>query len=110
MCKTVNVMSLINTLANVDTRSVDAFPADAGWVCLEWEIDTPPAPSFQAMAIKGAGVTDLRSDASTRYPDAGGPQQPTFGAFFPSPVAAQPAFDVWFDEVAIDSAPVGCAR
>jgi hypothetical protein len=90
-----------------DTKNNDPFPLDA-WTCVEWQVIPEAATGSTQVWLDGgtsatASLSGVATQASPPY------QGILLGLFFAGP-SAQPAFDVWIDDVVIDSTRVGCAN
>jgi hypothetical protein len=91
--------------ASSTVSSSTAIPLDR-WVCMEWQVTQNTAGEMR-LWLDEQEVSDAHFVGDdTTTPPAG---RISVGmAFFGQP--AIPAFDVWFDEVAIDAGRIGCER
>jgi hypothetical protein len=89
-------------------ESASLFPTDR-WVCLEWLMSAEVADMGGGTRVwlDGIEVADLTS--STGWPASPFPAWVMLGLLPQSNVDVTPV-DVWFDEVAVDSQPIGCAK
>jgi hypothetical protein len=92
----------------LDATSTVMLAADT-WHCLEWRIQTrvtgSGTTSFVTARrsdadIANAGVIEVPSGAPLNFIKFGVEEQ----------MNPTPAFDVWFDEIMIDTQPIGCAK
>jgi hypothetical protein len=79
------------------------FTADQ-WFCVEMEVPTAGGP-HPRLWINGNDITP----ANAVTVNQSSLMEVAFGVLFPGTATAG-AFDVWLDEVAIDSSPIGCTR
>ena len=87
-------------------RSVVALPLGR-WFCLQWQAHLSTTTSgYERVFLDGTEVTSLRTSEPTEpspaLADVG------VGAVFYQPAVANPATDVWLDEVEIGTAPIAC--
>jgi hypothetical protein len=91
--------------------SSQAVPPDQ-WVCLEWQVQ-PAGPIdggtgasihvwMNDVPVSDLTVTNLQLPPS--------PHRLYTGALLQNPSGTTPAYDIWFDEVIIDTARIGCAK
>ena len=79
------------------------FPQDA-WVCIESDVTVSPNGPMD-VSVNGQTISALHGDAPI----------PTLtilsigAAFYPA-ASGQPAFDLWIDDIVIDTSPIGCDR
>jgi hypothetical protein len=86
--------------------SQGTFPLDR-WFCIEWQVGTSPGQT--SIALDGSPVSDLQSIAFT--PPTGNPlHRLNLELHFYKPANAVPAYDIWFDELAVSAGPIGCLR
>jgi hypothetical protein len=81
------------------------FPRDA-WTCVEWQVTYGATNGSSTLWIGGAPAAVL-SGTNTQ-------PTPAYGAFllgiYFQSESAQPAFDIWIDDVVLDAHQIGCAR
>jgi hypothetical protein len=82
----------------------DVVPADA-WTCVETEIDGPPS-NIVHVFVSDVELTAMREGLPVNVPPLGLLQVGL--AYYAA--NAQPAADLWIDEVAVDGTRVGCSR
>jgi hypothetical protein len=90
------------TAANWASPSA-AFPT-AAWTCVEWHLDaSQPGLGSIDVSVNGgsAGLTQTAVELPTF-------DQLTFAVAFQTPPNTD--FDVWFDDIDVDGAPVGCSK
>jgi hypothetical protein len=91
-------------------ESAAQLPTDQ-WVCLEWEID---GGSQDASAGGGTRVWMNDAEIASLHQPSGWPAQPYPNAIeiglLPQTSTDLGPFDVWYDEVAVDSSYIGCGR
>jgi len=92
-----------------DLTSSVVLPMDR-WVCLEWQVprsqpDAGTAGSYQVW-LDGDELTDLSVGGREVTPPL---NTLWLGWAFNAPANTAP-LDIWFDEVAVDAQPIGCAR
>jgi hypothetical protein len=94
-----------NTISNITKGSTTKMPTNS-WVCLEWEVQTGSS-GFTNLSVNGAAANGLTGTQNL----AGGSGNPIaqFGLALIG-TGTVPARDVWFDELIIDSAPIGCTK
>jgi hypothetical protein len=86
--------------------SQGTFPLDR-WFCIEWQVGTNPGQT--SIALDGSPVSDLQNIAFT--PPTGNPlHRLDLELHFYKPTSAVPAYDAWFDELAVSATPIGCDR
>jgi hypothetical protein len=90
----------------VYTASQTAFPLDR-WVCLEWEVIATSSGSDR-LWLDGNEVTALHVTQNLSATPPIDAMQ--FGISVYKPAAAVPAHDIWYDEVIVDGARVGCIK
>jgi hypothetical protein len=89
-------------------ESTDPFPSDA-WVCVEWQVVFGASNGASRLWIGGESSPSAALDATNTTPSP--PYEAMFaGVYFTGPAAAQPAFDLWIDELAIDTKRIGCGK
>jgi hypothetical protein len=97
---------LVVTTAGSYTTSATALPLDR-WTCLEWQVISGTNGEIH-LWLDDVEVGDVAfSGDTTRSPPVG--RFSLGAAFFGSP-DPQPAFDFWFDEIALDPTRIGCER
>jgi hypothetical protein len=82
----------------------DLLPTDS-WTCVELEFEGPPANVVHVF-LSGAELQAMRHALPGDIPPLGILKVGL--SFFQA--SAQPQADMWIDEVAVDSARIGCAR
>ncbi len=100
-------VSLVNyTGSGGYTQTANALPRDA-WVCLEWQMVYGATKGSTTLWISGTQAASL-----TNVPTQPSPPYGTLfveAAFYQVSVA-QPAVEIWVDDVIVDSQPVGCLK
>jgi hypothetical protein len=77
------------------------------WVCFQFHIEL--ALLLGTVALTGTGLPAITPiSAPTQITPAIG--QIDFGPYFYNQTAAQPAFDVWIDDLIVDDKPVACEQ
>jgi hypothetical protein len=89
-----------------DLVSARKLPTDR-WVCVEWRVRRGAAGESRVL-VDDQELADLTFTGNTELNAPIGLL--TFGMWFFGNDMIQPAYEVWIDEVIVDSAPVGCAR
>jgi hypothetical protein len=107
----LNTQAKVNTYNNVATpvvykASATAMPLDR-WVCVEWEVLATASGSTR-LWLDGTEVTDLEATQNLAASPAIDVLQIGMGVYQPS--MALPAHDIWYDEVIVDGARVGCTK
>lgn len=108
------VLQADGTLAAFDTVSGQTFASSSTalpldrWTCLTWHVhlDTNDLGVVE-VALDGKPIAMLHLTQATQTTPAEG--EVSVGALFVAPTMANPTTDVWIDEVAIGTAPIGCA-
>ena len=89
------------------TTAASPLPLDQ-WVCFEWYVKVDAAAGSMRAWINETELPELAFSGNTD--ESNGLGRFSFGlAFFGQPVD-QPIFDIWYDEIVLDSARVGCER
>jgi hypothetical protein len=93
------VLGLANTYDGLSNISATPFPLD-GWHCVEWGV----APTGMSVSVDGTPLDDLTVMSTVK------PIQSEMVGFAPEVMTLASAVgqDVWFDEIVINSQPVGC--
>jgi hypothetical protein len=86
------------------TSPSTAFPAVAAWTCVEWHIHATQ-PMFGSIDVSVNGGSAGLAQSSVELPTF---EQLTFDVAFQVPPSTD--FDVWFDDLYVDGAPVGCSK
>jgi hypothetical protein len=73
------------------------------WACIEWEVSQGGAHGDLRVRLNGAELTDA---AMTNVPLIT-IEEFWFGLY---PETAPGPIDLWYDEIAIDSKPIGCEK
>jgi hypothetical protein len=81
------------------------LPSTPEWVCLEWHVDTTniTADTGNIGVTLAANVVQPLTQMSVPVPTF---DQLTFGISYEAPIGA--TSDVWFDDIVVDGAPIGC--
>jgi hypothetical protein len=87
-------------------QSTTTLPTDR-WVCVEWEV-VATASGTTHVWIDGTEVTALHATQNLLASPPISLLQ--FGVSVYKPAVAVPAHDLWFDEVVVDGARVGCTK
>ncbi|MEZ0310236.1 MAG: hypothetical protein ACAI38_00585 [Myxococcota bacterium] len=88
-------------------RSATSLPLDR-WTCLEWRVLSGVTGEMQFW-VDGAEVTDLAYSGDTSM----APQPVgrfSIGAALFGDTATRPPLDIWYDELGLDDARIGCSR
>jgi hypothetical protein len=98
---------LINAAnAPFSTLSQTSLPTDR-WICLEWEVEQDTSGAMQVL-LDGTEVPELSVHQNTL---ASSPFNQIDISLMQSDVPeAEPAHDLWFDELVVDHQPIGCAE
>ena len=102
-----NVLHLENWIANASQDSFTA-PTYNGWVCYELRVE---------LSTGAGGLITLAAGDMVQTPPVVGRNQPnpplgqiSLGAYMTATTTAQPAWDVWLDDVIVDNQAIGCDR
>jgi hypothetical protein len=90
-----------------DTISATTLPLDR-WACVEWQLTRGPTGGSRVF-LDGQEISDLTLTATAVEPPAGVTLMGVGMAFFGNG-NLQPAYDLWVDELIVDSSPIGCSR
>jgi hypothetical protein len=104
--QTGGFLSVQNTV-NGAFHASNSVPFPSGrWTCLEWEVDFAGTQQYRFW-IDGSEVTDLHIVEPTQ------PSPPVnlfgTGLDFYGLTAAQPAYELWIDDLILSSSRIGCA-
>jgi hypothetical protein len=103
------VVALSMSTVRIDNQIAGTFdismnpPLLNQWTCHLLRIDVA---GNTGISLSGVGVPSLSAGGVTQATPPLG--QVNLGPFFYMPAAAQPAFDMWLDDVLIDTKPVTC--
>jgi hypothetical protein len=90
---------------NASALSDLPFPRER-WTCVEWQV------TYGAAGASTAWIGDAANPAAALESTNTAPSPPytsfILGAFFASNNTAQPAFDLWIDDVVLDKQRIGC--
>lgn len=101
---------LDSALPNTSSVSSLTGPVTGRWICLEWKVQNGAGPSNGGeMTLTVDNLDGTAPSVLTSAPFYANPFQFTFELGFNASSPGKP-FDIWFDELAIDSAPIGCSR
>jgi hypothetical protein len=83
-------------------------PASSAWNCIEWEVTQPTGGSGvgqMTVWVDGGAIGGLTLP-SVPMSDLG---ELAFGISF-FQVSAQPQYELWIDDIFVDTSPIGCAK
>jgi hypothetical protein len=91
-----------------DDSATSLMPVDR-WVCVEWLMSPEMGDMLGGTKVWIDGVEKTELTFPTGYPAAPFPSWVVLGLLPQANVDLMP-LDIWFDEVAVDSQPIGCSR
>jgi hypothetical protein len=80
------------------------------WVCIEWLVSNGAVAGNSGISKVWLDGVEIMKMELTPLSTGSGPQFGLFEFGMDTSDGPQPPFGVWFDEVAIDSQPIGCAK
>ena len=84
-----------------------APPGFGEWTCYVWRVDVSPSSATGRLSLSGVNVPTIPPvNAQTQPPS--NLDELGIGLFFGNPSSAQPAFDMYLDDVLLDINPITC--
>jgi hypothetical protein len=102
-------LALQDYIGSAPASDSTSAPTFGSWSCLVWRIDVSTSATG-AISLSGVNVPTVAPISSAITEPTNGLDQIRFGPFYGSLPAAQPAFDVYVDDILIDTKPLTCAE